>query len=154
MFEPCKGDKGIEEPVTALIIEEVANMTLGSEVEEFKRERNMVMLASWGVLTREEDELNTVTSWADFEFGYNFEPFRTEVVKTWVTLPGGAASEWVNDAKMDMNRALNSMDVWKDAGLKPLPKYIRNRNFKGLDLLLVTHGDLRRIRRSQMVPSS
>jgi hypothetical protein len=39
---------------------------------------------------------------------------------------------------MDMSRALNSTEVWKDAGPGPLPKYIQSRNFKGLDGLRIT----------------
>jgi hypothetical protein len=40
-FGPCQGEKGVvEEPRTALIIEEVVNMALGSEVEEYRRQRN------------------------------------------------------------------------------------------------------------------
>jgi hypothetical protein len=86
-FGPCKGEKGVvEEPLIALIIEEVVNMALGSEVEEYKKERNRAMLANWGVSTRKQDELRTMT-WADFGFRYNIEPFRTEAVSTWVTLP-------------------------------------------------------------------
>jgi hypothetical protein len=89
-FGPCKTEKGgVEEPQTALIIEEVVNMALGSEVEEHRHQRNRAMLASWGVLTREQDELRTMT-WADFGFCFNIEPFWTEAVSTWVTLPGGA----------------------------------------------------------------
>jgi hypothetical protein len=57
-----------------------------------------------------------------------------------VTLSGGAVDEWLNDEEMDMSRALNSMDVWKDAGSGPLPKYIQNRTFKGLDALRITYG--------------
>jgi hypothetical protein len=44
VFGPCEGDEGIEEPRTALIIEEVENMALGEEVDEIKRERNRAML--------------------------------------------------------------------------------------------------------------
>jgi hypothetical protein len=32
-------------------------------------------------------------TWEDFGFRYNIEPFRTEAVKIWVTLPGRAADE-------------------------------------------------------------
>jgi hypothetical protein len=128
-FGPCKGEKGVvEEPLIALIVEEVVNMALGSEVEEYRKERNPAMLASSGVLTREQDELRTMT-WAGFGFRYNIEPFRTEAVSTWVTLPGGAAYSWINDTKMDMSNALDSLEVWKDAGTKVLPKFIQNRNF-------------------------
>jgi hypothetical protein len=98
-FGPCEGEKGgVEEPRTALIIEEVVNMLLGSEVEEFRRQRDRAMLASWGVLTRKEDELRTMT-WADFGFRYNIEPFWTEAVSTWVTLPGAAVDNWVNEGR-------------------------------------------------------
>jgi flagellar biosynthesis GTPase FlhF len=46
-FGPCKTEKGgVEEPQTALIIEEVVNMALGSEVEEYMHQRHRAMLAS------------------------------------------------------------------------------------------------------------
>jgi flagellar biosynthesis GTPase FlhF len=86
-FGPCKTEKGgVEDPQAALIIEEVVIMALGSGVEEYRHQRNRAMLASWGVLTREKDELRTMM-WADFGFCFNIEPFRTEAVNTWVTLP-------------------------------------------------------------------
>jgi hypothetical protein len=70
-FEPCKTEKGgVEEPQTALIIEEVVNMEPGSEVEEHRHQRNRAMLASWGVLIREREELRTMM-WADFGFRFN-----------------------------------------------------------------------------------
>jgi flagellar biosynthesis GTPase FlhF len=48
-FGPCKTEKrGVEEPQTALIIEEVVNMALRSEVDEHRHQRNRAMLASWG----------------------------------------------------------------------------------------------------------
>jgi hypothetical protein len=144
-FGLCKAKNGVvEEPLTVLIIEEVVNMALGPEVEEYRQQRNRAMLASWGVLTREEDELRTMT-WADFGFRYNIEPFRTEAVSTWVTLPEGAADNWINDTKMDMSRALDSLEVWNDAGTQVLPKFIQRRNFKGLDGLRITYGDSQRM---------
>jgi hypothetical protein len=123
VFGPCEGDEGIEEPQTALIIEDVENMALGEEVDEIKRERNRAMLASWGALSWEEDELRTMT-WADFGFCYNIEPFRTDAVQTWVTARGSAADQWLDDQKMDMSEALFSTEVWKHAGAEPLPKYV------------------------------
>jgi hypothetical protein len=39
------------------------------------------------------------------------EPFWTDAVSTWVTLPGGAADNWINDTKMDMSNALDSLEV-------------------------------------------
>jgi hypothetical protein len=107
------------------------------------------MLASWGVLNREEDELRTMT-WADFGFRYNIEPFRTEAVSTWVTLPGGAADNWVNEKEMNMSSALDSLEVWNTAGTRGgdifvLPKFIQRRNFKGWDGLRITYGDSRRM---------
>jgi hypothetical protein len=150
-FGPCKIEKGgVEEPQTALIIEEVVNMLLGSGVEEHQHQRNRAMLASWGVLTREHDELRTMT-WADFGFCFNIEPFRTEAVSTWVTLPGGAADHWMDERdRMDMSKALDSLEVWNTAGTRGgdvlvLPKFIQRRNFKGLDGLRITYGDLRRM---------
>jgi hypothetical protein len=149
-FGPCKTKKGgVEEPQTALIIADVVNMALGSEVEEHRHQRNRAMLASWGVLTREQDELRTMT-WADFGFRFNIEPFWTEAVSTWVTLPGGAADYWVNEKEMDMSKALDSLEVWNTAGAKGgnvlvLPKFIQRRNFKGLDGLRITYGDSRRM---------
>jgi hypothetical protein len=149
-FGPCEKEKGgVEEPRTALVIEEVVNMSLESEVEEFRRQRNRAMLASWGVLTREEDELRTMT-WADFGFRYNIEPFRTEAVSTWVTLPRAAADNLVNERKMNMSSALDSLEVWNTAGTRGgdvfvLPKFIQRRNFKGLDGLRITYGDSRRM---------
>jgi hypothetical protein len=47
--------------------EEVVNMALGSEVENFRHQHNRAKRTSWGVLTREKDELRTMT-WADFGF--------------------------------------------------------------------------------------
>jgi hypothetical protein len=149
-FGPCKTEKGgVEEPQTALIIEEVVSMALGSGVEEHRHQRNRAMLASWGVLTREPDELRTMT-WADFGFRFNIEPFRTEAVSTWVTLPEGAADHWVDDREMDMSKTLDSLEVWNTAGTRGgdvlvLPKFIQRRNFKGLDGLRITYGDSRRM---------
>jgi hypothetical protein len=128
----------------ALIIEEVENMALREEVDEIKRERNRAMLASWGALSREEDELRTMT-WADCGFRYNIKPFRTDAVKTWVTVPGSAADQWLDDQKMDMSEALTSTEVWKHAGAESLPKYIQSRNCKGLDRLRIVYGHSRRM---------
>jgi hypothetical protein len=48
-FGPRKGKRGIEAPLTALIIEEAANMALESEVKDFRRERNRRQgTGSWG----------------------------------------------------------------------------------------------------------
>jgi hypothetical protein len=144
-FGPCKTEKGgVEEPQTAPIIEEVVNMALGQGVEDYRHQRNRAK-ASWGVLTREKDELRTMT-WADFGFRFNIEPFRTEAVSTWVTLPGGAADYWVDNRVMDMSNALDSLEVWNTAGTRGgevlvLPKFIQRRNFKGLDGLRITYGD-------------
>jgi hypothetical protein len=144
-FGPSRGDKGSELPLKiGLIIEEVENMALGLEVEECKRQRNRALLASWNALPREKDELRTMT-WAGFGFRYNIEPFRTEAVRTWVTLLGAAADESLNDEQMDMSRALDSMEVWRNEGMKELPKFIQNRNFKGLDSLRITYGDSQRM---------
>jgi hypothetical protein len=89
-------------------------------------------------------------TWADFGFRVKIEPFRTEAVSTWVTLPGGAADHWVDEREMDMSKALNSLEVWNTAGTRRgdvlvLPKFIQRRNFKGLDGLRITYGDLRRM---------
>jgi hypothetical protein len=149
-FGPCKTEKGVvEEPQIALIIEEVVNMALGQGVEDYRHQRNRAMLASWGVLTREKDELRTMT-WAEFGFRFNIEPFRTEAVSTWVTLPGGAANYWVDNREMDMSNALDSLEVWNTAATRGgevlfLPKFIQRRNFKGLDGLRITHGESRRM---------
>jgi hypothetical protein len=149
-FGPCKTENGgVEEPQTALIFEEVVNMALESGVEEYRHQRNRAMLANWGVLTREQDELRTMT-WTHFGFCFNIEPFRTKAVSTWVTLPGGAADHWVDDKEMDMSKALDSLKVWNTAGTRGgnvlvLPKFIQRRNFKGLDGLKIMYGDLRRM---------
>jgi hypothetical protein len=89
-------------------------------------------------------------TWADFGFRFNIEPFRTEAVSTWVTLPGGAADYWVDNREMDMSNALDSLEVWNTAGTRGgevlvLPKFIQRRNFKGLDGLRITYGDSRRM---------
>jgi hypothetical protein len=147
-FGPCKTEKGgVEEPQTALIIEEVVNMALGSEMEEHQHQRNRAMLTSWGVLTCEQDELRTMT-WADLGFRFNIEPFWTKAVSTWVTLPGGAADHWVDEREMDMSKALDSLEVWNTAGTRGgdvlvLPKFIQRWNSKGLDGLRITYGDSR-----------
>jgi hypothetical protein len=119
-------------------------MALGEEVDEKKRERNQAMLASWGALSWEEDELRTMT-WADFGFRYNIEPFRTDAIQTWVTVPGSAADQWLDDQKMDMSEGLTSTEVWIHAGAEPIPKYIQSGNFKGLDRLRIVYGDSRRM---------
>jgi hypothetical protein len=135
-FGPCKTEKGgVKEPQTTLTIEEVVNMALGSEVEEHRHQRNRAMLASWGVLTREQDELHTMT-WANFGFRFNIEPFRTEAVSTWVTLLGGAADHWVDEMEMDMSKALDSLEVWNTAGTRGgdvfvLPKLSRGGTLRG-----------------------
>jgi hypothetical protein len=56
-------------------------------------------------------------TWADFGIRYNIEPFWTEAVSTWVTLPGGAADYWVDNKEMDMSNALDSLEVWNTAGM-------------------------------------
>jgi hypothetical protein len=67
-----------------------------------------------------------------------------------VTLPGGAADHWVDKREMDMSKALDSLEVWNTAGTRGgdvlvLPKFIQRQNFKGLDGLRITSGDLRRM---------
>jgi hypothetical protein len=51
---------------------------------------------------------------------------------------------------MDMSKALDSLEVWNTAGTRGgdvlvLPKFIQNRNFKGLDGLRITYGESQRM---------
>jgi hypothetical protein len=88
-FGPKKG-----KPMEGLIIEEVQNMALGGEVEEFRRQRNRAMLASWNELkVKSEQEKLRMMTWADLGLRYNIEPFRKESVECYVTLPGAAADQ-------------------------------------------------------------
>jgi hypothetical protein len=127
-FGPCKTEKGgVEKPQTAHH-RESGQHGAGVKSGGTSTLRNRAMLASWGVLTCGQDELRTMT-WADFGFRFNIEPFWTEAVSTWVTLPGGAADHWVDEREMDMSKALDSLEVWNTAGTRGgnvfvLPKFI------------------------------
>jgi hypothetical protein len=108
-FGPKKG-----KPMDGLIIEEVQNMALEGEVREFRRQQNRAMLASWNELKvkSEQDKLRTMT-WADLGLRYNIEPFRKESVQRYVTLPGAAADQYVNEANLGFDTLLEHLDVWK-----------------------------------------
>jgi hypothetical protein len=140
-FGPKKG-----KPMDGLIIEEVQNMALEGEVREFRRQRNRAMLASWGELKvkSEQDKLRTMT-WADLGLRYNIEPFRKESVQRYVTLPGAAADQYVNEANLGSDTLLEHLDVWKAVSPIPFPSFYHNRNFKGGNALRYCYGDIQRM---------
>jgi hypothetical protein len=129
-----------------LIIEEVQNMALGGEVREFRRQQNRAMLASWGELKvkSEQDKLRTMT-WADLGLRYNIEPFRKESVQRYVTLPGAAADQYINEASLGFDTLLEHLDVWNAVNPTPFPSFYHNRNFKGGDALRYCYGDIQRM---------
>jgi hypothetical protein len=140
-FGPKKG-----KPMDGLIIEEVQNMALGGEVREFRQQRNRAMLASWNELKvkSEQDKLRTMT-WANLGLRYNIEPFRKESVQRYVTLPGAAADQYVNEANLGFHTLLERLDVWKAVSPTPFPSFYHNRNFKGGDALRYCYGDIQRM---------
>jgi hypothetical protein len=129
-----------------LNIEEVQNMALEDEVREFRRQRNRAMLASWGELniTSEQDKLPTMT-WADLGLRYNIEPFRKESVQRYVTLPGAAADQYINEANLGFDTLLEHLDVWKAVSSTPFPSFYYDCNFKGADALRYCYGDIQRM---------
>jgi hypothetical protein len=140
-FGPKKG-----KPMEGLIIEEVQNMALGREVRGFRRQRNRAMLASWGELKvkSEHDELRTMM-WADLGLRYNIEPFRKESVQCYVTLPGAAADQYLNETKLGFDMLLEHLDVWKAVSPTPFPSFYHDRNFKGGDALQYCYGEIQRM---------
>jgi hypothetical protein len=140
-FGPKKG-----KPMEGLIIEEVQNMALGGEVKEFRRQRNRAMLASWNELKvkSEQEKLRTMT-WADLGLRYNIEPFRKESVERYVTLPGAAVDQYVNEANLGFDTLLEHLDVWKAVSPTPFPSFYHDRNFKGGDALRYCYGDIQRM---------
>jgi hypothetical protein len=135
-FGPKKG-----KPMDGFIIEEVQNMALGGEVREFRRQRNRAMLASWNELKvkSEQDKLRTMG------LRYNIEPFRKESVQRYVTLPGAAADQYVNEANLGFDTLLEHLDVWKAVSPTPFPSFYHNRNFKGGDALRYCYKDIQRM---------
>jgi hypothetical protein len=148
-FVPAFGSKK-GKPMEGLIIEEVQNMALGSEVKEFRRQRNRAMLASWNELKvkSEQEKLRTMT-WADLGLRYNIKPFRKESVECYVTLPGAAADQYVNEANLGFDMILEHLDVWKAVSPTPFPSFYHDRNFKGGDALRYCYGDIQRMGRRQ-----
>jgi hypothetical protein len=144
-FVPAFGQKK-GKPMDGLIIEEVQNMALGGEVREIRRQRNRAMLASWGDLRvkSEQEKLRTMT-WADLGLRYNIEPFRKESVQRYVTLPGAAADQYINEAKLGFDTLLEHLDVWKAVSPTPFPSFYHDRNFKGGDALRYCYGDIQRM---------
>jgi hypothetical protein len=137
-FGPKKG-----KPMEGLIIEEVQNMALGGEVRELRRQRNRAMLASWGELKvkSEQDKLRTMT-WADLALRYKIKPFRKESIQRYVTLPGAAADQYLNESKLGFDMLLEHLDVWKAASPTPFPFFYHDRNFKGGNALRYCYGDM------------
>jgi hypothetical protein len=129
-----------------LIIEEVQNMALGDEVRKFRRQRNRAMLASWGELKvkSEQEKLRTMT-WANLGLRYNIKPFRKESVQRYVTLPGAATDQYINEANLGFDTLLEHLDVWKAVSPTPFPSFYHNRNFKGGDALRYCYGDVQRM---------
>jgi hypothetical protein len=129
-----------------LIIEEVQNMALGGEVKEFRRQRNRAMLASWNELkVKSEQEKLRMMTWADLVLRYNIEPFRKESVERYVTLPGAAADQYVNEANLGFDTLLKHLDVWKAVSPTPFPSFYHDCNFKGGDALRYCYGDIQRM---------
>jgi hypothetical protein len=50
-------------------------------------------------------------TWADLGLRYNIEPFRKESVQRYVTLPGAAADQYVNEANLGFDTLLEHLDV-------------------------------------------
>jgi hypothetical protein len=104
------------------------------------------MLASWNELKvkSEQDKLRTMT-WADLGLRYNIEPFRKESVQRYVTMPGAAADQYVNEANLGFDTLLEHLDVWKAVSPTQFPSFYHNRNFKGGDVLRYCYGDIQRM---------
>jgi hypothetical protein len=85
-------------------------------------------------------------TWADLGLRYNIEPFRKESVQRYVTLPGAAADQYVNEANLGFNDTLlEHLDVWKAVSPTPFPSFYHNRNFKGGDALRYYYGNIQRM---------
>jgi hypothetical protein len=93
---------------------EVAHLALGEGVSEHLKRQNRAFIASVGGLTFQKDELRTMT-WADFGFRINCEPIRTQLISTWITLPGDVAENYLNEDKVDFKMVSDAVRIWKEA---------------------------------------
>jgi hypothetical protein len=132
-------------------LSEVAHLALGEAVSEHLKRQNRAFLASVGGLTFQKDELRTMT-WADFGFRINCEPIRTQLISTWVTLPGDVAENYLNEEKVDFKVVAEAVRIWKDAGeIHRINAHTHERNVAGLDALRKTYHDLKKAARKEGV---
>jgi hypothetical protein len=102
-------------------------------------------------LTFQKDELRTMT-WADFGFRINCEPIRTQLISTWVTLPGDVAENYLNEEKVDFKVVLEAVRIWKEAGeTHRINAHTHERNVAGLDALRKPYHDLKKAARNEGV---
>jgi hypothetical protein len=94
---------------------EVAHLALEEGIPEHLKRQNRAFLASAGGLTFQQDKLRTMT-WADFGFRINCEPIRTQLISTWITLPGDVAENYLNVEKVDFKLVSEAVRIWKKAG--------------------------------------
>jgi hypothetical protein len=55
-------------------------------------------------------------TWADFGLQINCEPIQTQLITTWVTLPGDVAENYLNKEKVDFKVVSEAVRIWKEAG--------------------------------------
>jgi hypothetical protein len=97
---PAKYQQTNPREMRDVTLSEVAHLALGEGVPEHLKRRNRAFLASVEGLTFQQDELQTMT-WADFGFRINCEPIRTQLISTWVKLPGDVAENFLNVENAD-----------------------------------------------------
>jgi hypothetical protein len=68
-----------------------------------------------------------------------------ESVVRYVTLPGAAADQYLNETKLGFDMLLEHLDVWKAVTPTPFPSFYHDRNFKGDDALRYCYGDIQKM---------
>jgi hypothetical protein len=92
-------------------------------------------------------------TWADFGFRINCEPIRTQLVSTWITLPGDVAECYLNEEKVDFKVVADAVKVWKEAGeTHRINAHTHDRNVAGLNALRKTYHDQNKAARKEGVP--
>jgi hypothetical protein len=148
---PAKYQQTNPREMRNVTLSEVAHLALGEGVPEHLKRQNRAFLASVGGLTFQQDELQTMI-WADFGFRINCEPIRTQLISTWVTLPGDVAENYLNVEKVDFKVVSEAVRIWKEAGeTHRINSYTHERNVAGLDALQKTYHDLKKAARKEGV---
>jgi hypothetical protein len=148
---PAKYQQTNPREMRDVTLSKVAHLALGEGVPEHLKRQNRAFLASVEGLTFQQDELQTMT-WADFGFRINCEPIQTQLISTWITLPGDVAENYLNVKKVDFKVVLKAVRIWKEAGKSHrINSYTHERNVAGLDALRKTYHDLKKAARKERV---